>query len=224
MNPTLVIEVESRQASGKNAARRLRRQGRVPGIVYGLDRPPFPVAVPPRKLEEVLRLETGRNTIFTLALAGQDRTRAVMIRDLQADPVTGRIVHVDFVRVDLAKTVTVRVPVRLVGTPVGVKVEGGIVEFLRREVEVECLPGDIPEHLDADISGLHVNQHVSVSDLVVGDKVKILTPAEEALAVVAPPRVEEAPAAEVAEAAPAEPEVIKKGKEAAPGEEAPREG
>jgi large subunit ribosomal protein L25 len=219
MNPTLVIEVEPREATGKNAARRLRRQGKIPGIVYGLGRPPFPVAVPPRKLEEVLRLETGRNTILTLSLAGQDRTRAVMIRDLARDPVTGQIEHVDFVRVDLGKTVTVRVPVRLVGTPVGVKVEGGIVEFLRREVEVECLPGDIPEHLDVEVSNLHVNQHVSVSDLVVGDKVRVLTPADEPIVLVAPPRVEEAPTAEAAEEAPAEPEVIKKGKEVVSGEE-----
>ncbi len=218
-----VVEVEPRQTTGKNAARQMRREGKVPGIVYGLDRPPFPVAVAPRKVEEVLKLETGRNTILTLALAGEDRTRSVMIRELQRDPVNDAILHVDFVRVDLARVLTLKVPVRLLGTPVGVKVDGGILEFLHREVEVECLPTDIPEHLDVDVSHLHINQHVSVSDLRPGERVKILTPAEETLAVVAPPRLEEeAPvAAEAAEAAPAEPEVIKKGKEAEPGEEGP---
>jgi large subunit ribosomal protein L25 len=217
-----VVEVESRQTTGKNAARRMRREGKVPGIVYGLDRPPFSVAVGPRRIEEVLKLETGRNTILTLTLAGQDRTRSVMIRELQRDPVDDAIIHVDFVRVDLARVITVKVPVRIVGTPIGVKADGGILEFLHREIEVECLPTDIPEHLDVDVSHLHINQHVSVSDLAPGEKVKILTPAEEPLAVVAPPRLEEvAPAPEVAEAVPAEPEVIKKGKEAEPGEEGP---
>lgn len=218
MNDDSGVEVEQRTETGKNAAGRMRRAGQVPGIVYGLDRPPFLVAVSPKRLGEVLRLETGRNTILNLTLAGQDRTRAVMIRELQRDPVTDRIIHVDFVRVDLMKEVTVNVPVRLLGIPVGVKVEGGLLEFVTRAVEVQCLPGDIPEHLDVDISELHVNQNVHVSALTSGEKVRILTDPELIVAVVALPKAEEAPAEEVAAAATTEPEVIKKGKEETPGE------
>jgi large subunit ribosomal protein L25 len=200
----------------------------VPGVVYGLGRPPYHVAVNPKRIEEILRLETGRNTIFTLALEGQDRARAVMIRDLQRHPVTEDAVHVDFVRVDLARSVKVHVPVRVLGIPEGVKAEGGILEHILRTVEVECLPAEIPEHLDVEVSALHINQHVSVSDLIVPEKVKVLTDRDSIIVVVAPPRAEEevaAPAAAegapVEGAAPAEPEVIKKGKEAAPQEEPP---
>src|SRR5262245_61564461 len=112
MNKNIVVEVNERTEHGKNASRRLRASGGVPGVVYGLGREPFSVGVASRKIEEVLGLETGRNTIFTLALAGQDRSRAVMIKALQRDPVTERLVHVDFVRVDLEREVTVGVPLR----------------------------------------------------------------------------------------------------------------
>jgi len=225
MLKTVVVEVEPRTEMGKNESRRLRASGRVPGIVYGMNRPPFSVAVSPRSLEEILRLESGRNTIFRLSLAGQDQTRAVMIKELQRDPVTERMVHVDFVRVDLEKSVKVNVPIRLLGTAVGVKSEGGIVEFITRQVEVECLPEEIPEHLDVDVSELHVNQHASVADLAVGAKVKVLADPQAIVVVIAAPRAEEVPAAAAeaaaAPAAAAEPEVIKKGKEASGGAEAP---
>jgi len=220
----LVVQVAERTDKGKNASRRYRRSGQVPGVVYGLDRPPVHILVDPKKIDEVLRLETGRNTIFTLSL-GQDRNRAVLIRDLQRDPVTERALHIDFARVDLSRAVKIHVPIRIVGIPEGVKAEGGILEHILRTVEVECLPADIPEHLDVDASGLHLNQHLSVGDIPANDKVKILTSADATIVVVAPPREEEvaAPvegAAETAAAA-AEPEVIKKGKEAAPAEESP---
>lgn len=219
MSKDIVVEVEARTASGSNAAGRVRRAGKIPGIVYGLDRPPFPVSVDQRALGEVLKLESGRNTIFNLLLTGQDRSRAVMIRDLQRDPLTDRITHVDLVRVDLQKTITVEVPVRLVGIPVGVKVEGGLLEYVTRTVEVECLPGDIPEHLDVDISDLHLNQNVSVSAIQAGDTFKILTDPESILAVVATTKAEEAATPAEGEAAaaatPAEPEVLKKGKDEA---------
>lgn len=213
----VVVEVEERADRGSTASGRLRRAGRVPGIVYGLGLDPFAVSVSPKRIDEVLRLESGRNTIFTLQLAGQDRSRAVMIRDLQRDPVSERLVHVDFVRVDLEKRIRVSVPVRLIGTPEGVKNEGGILEFVNRQVEVECLPAAIPEHLDVDITGLHINQNVSVADLQVAEDVRILDEPETILCVVAPPRAEEAPVVEAAEIAPAtaEPEVIKRGKETA---------
>ena len=225
MLKNVVVEVASRSESGKNESRRLRSAGQVPGIVYGMKRPPFAVAVSPRRLEEILRLESGRNTIFKLSLTGLDQTRAVMIKELQRDPVTDRMIHVDFVRVDLEKSVKVHVPIRLLGTPAGVKTEGGIVEFITRQVEVECLPEDIPEHLDTDVSELHIHQHASVENLVVGPRVKVLADPHAIVVVIAPPRAEEAPApaaeAAAAPAAAAEPEVIKKGREASGGAEAP---
>ena len=218
MAANIVVEVEERTETGKNAAGRLRRAGKVPGIVYGLDRPPFAVTVNPRRLTEVLRLETGKNTILNLSLVGQDRTRAVMIREIQRDPVTELPLHVDFVRVDLEKAIHVAVPVRLLGTPVGVKTEGGLLEFVTREIEVECLPGEIPEHLDVDVSELHVNQNVHVSDVTIGERIKVLTAMDTIVALVALPKEEAAPVVEEAAAAPAEPEVIKKGKEEPPAE------
>jgi len=130
MQKNIVVEVQDRAEHGKNASRRLRREGGVPGVLYGLNRPPHHVAVASRKIEEVLGSDTGRNTIFTLALAGQDRSRAVMIKALQRHPVTERLVHVDFVRVDLDKSVRVKVPIRLLGIAEGVKTEGGLLEFV----------------------------------------------------------------------------------------------
>jgi large subunit ribosomal protein L25 len=218
----VVVEVQERQDLGKNANRRLRKSGKVPGVLYGGGLPPFSVAVGSRRIDEVLGLETGRNTIFTLQLEGQDKTRAAMIKDLQRDPVTERVVHVDFVRVDLEKKVRVDVPLRLVGTAEGVKTEGGLMEFVLRSVEVECLPFDIPERLDVDVSALHVGQHLSVKNIPVTTNVEILDDPDSIVCVVAVPREEAAPvveeAAEPAAATAAEPELIKKGKETA-GEE-----
>ncbi len=213
MIKNVVVEVEERKDMGKNASGRYRRVGKVPGIVYGLALDPFPVAVPIRRVEEVLRSDTGRNTIFKLQLTGQDRSRAVMIKDLQRDPVSEKIAHVDFVRVDLERKIRVKVPIKLTGIPEGVKNEGGIVEFVLREVEIECLPAEIPEHLDVDISDLHLNQHHSVEDLKIEGNITVLGDPKSIIVVVAPPAAEEAPVAEAAEAGAAEPEVIKKGKE-----------
>jgi large subunit ribosomal protein L25 len=206
------IEVESRSATGKNECRRIRAGGRVPGNVYGLNLAPYSISVDPRRVEEVLRLSTGRNTILRLALAGGAETRDVMLRELQRDPVTDQLIHIDFVRVDPEKAVTVSVPVNLVGTPFGVKNEGGIMDFVQRGVEVSCLPFAIPETLDVDVSELHLNQNVSVKDLQAGPGVTVLDDGDTILAVVAPTR------AEVAEEAAAE------GEEEAEGEEAAAEG
>jgi len=224
MTKDIVVEASERSDLGKNASRRLRRDGGVPGVVYGLDRPPFTVGVGARKIEEVLGLETGRNTIFTLSLKGQDRSRAVMIKALQRDPVSERLVHVDFVRVDLTRAVRVNVPVRLIGTAEGVKTDGGLLEFMHREVEVECLPSDIPEHLDLDVTALRLNQHLSVKDLPARERVTVLDDPETVVCVVAVPKEEAAPVVEEVEATAAEPEVIKKGKETAGDEVEAKKG
>lgn len=219
MIDNIKVEVEPRSEVGKNANRRLREAGRVPGIVYGLGGDSFMVAVSPRRVDDLLRMESGQNTIFTLALSGSDKSRSAMIKDLQRDPLTGNVVHVDFIRIDLKKTLKVEVPVRLMGTPDGVKNEGGMLDFILRQVHVECLPTAIPDHLDADVSGLKLNQHVAIKDLGVGEGVTISDDEETIIAVVVPPKaeVEEEPeeAEEVAEGA--EPEVAAKGKDAGEG-------
>ncbi|HKQ59692.1 MAG TPA: 50S ribosomal protein L25 [Candidatus Polarisedimenticolaceae bacterium] len=220
----IMVEVQSREERGKNACRRLRARGRVPGTVYGMQRDPVAISVPPRPIEELLRLESGRNTIFTLSTGESGQSREVMIRDLQRDPVSDLLLHVDFLRVDLSKLMTVRVPVHLTGLPLGVKNDGGILDFVHREITVECLPTGIPEHLDVDVSALLINQHVSVADLHAGEGVRIVDEPQTIIAVVTPPRAEELPtpaAGEAAAAAPAEPEVIKKGKEAGEEKEKP---
>lgn len=218
----VILEVESRAVTGGSACRRIRRAGKIPGNVYGLDRPPFKVMVNPKRIDEMLRLGSGVNTVFQLSLSGENKTREAMIKELQRDPVTGSPVHVDFIRVDPLKKIQVRVPVRLVGTPEGVRNEGAIIDFVNRVVEVECMPNRIPDHLDVDVTELHVNQNVSVGDLEVAEGVEVLDDREQIVAVVVAPRVEEAaPVEEEAEPTEEEPEVAAKGKEAEGAEAAP---
>jgi large subunit ribosomal protein L25 len=192
---SIVLEVEARTTTGKNACRRLRAAGRIPGNVYGLARAPFMVAVDPKSIEGLLRLSSGANTVFTLTMKGHEGQREAMIKELQRDPVSELPIHVDFVRIDASRAIHVNVPIRLTGIPVGVRLEGGILDFVHREVAVECLPGDIPEHAEIDVTELHLNQHVSIKDLVLGERVKLLGDPEEIVAVVVPPKVEEVAAA-----------------------------
>jgi len=219
------VEANPREDFGKNAARRMRCGGRVPGVVYGGGGPAIPVAVNTKQIEEILHSESGHNAIFALEIPGKTPTR-VMIREWQVDPLRGGLLHVDLVRIARDEKLRLKVPVHVVGEAKGVKVQGGIFEFMLREVELECLPDDIPEHLTADVTELTIGRNLRVLDLPVGPKVKILTDPQRVVAHVVALRAEEEvkPAAEVAEAAPAEPEVIRKGKvveEGAEGEEAP---
>jgi large subunit ribosomal protein L25 len=188
-----ILEVERRELTGKGAAGRLRRSGAVPGSVYGMDRPPFSVTVKFRRIDEVLHLSSGRNTVLTLTMPGTDQKREVMIRALQRDPITSRVTHVDFVRVDPNVAVTVNVPIQLLGEAEGVKNEGGILDFVHRVVSVSCLPAAIPEHLDIDISELHLNQHVSVSDIVTAEGIEVLDDESMILAVISATKIEEEP-------------------------------
>jgi len=190
----ITLEVEPRKESGKNACRRLRARGLVPGNVYGLDSPSFKVSVSPKRIEQLLRSGSGMNTIFTLKMAGEERKRETMIKELQRDPLTEHALHVDFMRIDVDKAIQVSIPIRLTGVASGVKNEGGVMDFVHRDVLVECLPGAIPEYFEADISGLHINQHVSFKDLVIGDEVRLLVDPEQIVAGCVPPRVEEEPA------------------------------
>jgi large subunit ribosomal protein L25 len=212
MSQVLTVEAEPREDFGKNAARRTRRAGRIPGVVYGGGGPVIPVTVDPEGIREVLHSEAGHNAIFTLQVRGKAPARA-MIRDWQAEPVHGGLLHVDLVRIALDTKLKLKVAIHVTGEAQGVKVQGGIFEFMLREVEVECLPDDIPEAITVDVTPLSLGQNLRVADLPIGPKVKVLTDPNRVVAHVVILKVEEEkPAEVVAEAAPAEPEVIRKGK------------
>ncbi|MFQ5876874.1 MAG: 50S ribosomal protein L25 [Acidobacteriota bacterium] len=222
----LLVQVHSREERGKNASRRLRRQGMIPAIIYGGSLEPRAVAVDPRKLLQILRSDSGVNTIFQLNLQGTDRRRHVMIKDYQVDPAAGRLMHADLMRIQMDEVIEVNVPVHLEGEAHGVKVEGGILDHVNREVRISCLPGDIPEHVAIDVGPLKIGDALRVSDLPRSDRYTVLSDPDLALVVIAPPTKEEEagpPAEEVTEA-PAEPEVVKRGKVAAEGEEGAEEG
>jgi large subunit ribosomal protein L25 len=225
MSEVLSIEAESREAFGKNASRRLRHAGRVPAVVYGDEGPSLPVVVDPKEILRVLRSGAGQNAIFTLEIKGKAPAR-VMLRDWQLDPIKGNLIHVDMVRVGRDHKLRVKIPIHVTGEPKGVKVQGGIFEFALREVEVECLPDDIPDSLTVDVTELTIGQNLRVSSLPLGPKVKVLTDPNRVVAHVVTLKVEEEkPAEEVAAAAPAEPELIRKPRaEAEEGEEEPEAG
>jgi large subunit ribosomal protein L25 len=220
--PDIVVEARPRGDFGKNVNRRLRAQGLIPGVVYGARKQAVPVAVSPKEIGAILRSASGENTLFDIQIDGS--RRKVILKEFQVEPIKGRLLHADFYEVALDQALEVTVHVELTGVPVGVKVEGGVLDFVTRELEVECLPTDIPEKIVVDVSELALNKHIRVSDIKVPDKVKLLTEPDVVIAHVVPPRAEEAPAAAEAAAAPAEgeaaaePEVIKKGKVAAEGE------
>jgi large subunit ribosomal protein L25 len=209
------LEAHPREAGTKNHARRVRREGKIPGVVYGAGKGALPVSVDPRHVLRILRSESGHNTIFDLALNGEERTKA-MIVDWQYEPIKGHLLHIDLKRIAMDKALRVNVPIILQGVPAGVKTEGGILEQMLREVEIECLPGDIPSHIDVDVTELTFGKVLRVSDLPHHEKLKFLTEANQPVAHVTSVKEEvvATPEAVAAEAgvAPAEPEVIKKGK------------
>jgi large subunit ribosomal protein L25 len=214
------VEAKARQGGGKNDARRLRQTGMIPAVVYGAGQDSKAIAVDPKQMRRILNSETGHNSIFDLALDGQ--AAKVMIVDWQYEPIKGALLHVDLKRIAMDKVLRVSVPVLLKGEAPGVKTQGGILEQILREVEIECLPADIPSHIDVDVSELMFGQVVRVSDLPHAGKLKFLTDESQSVAhVVAVKEVVEAAPAEAAvegAAAPAEPEVIKKGKQETEGE------
>ena len=220
--PDIVVEARPRAEFGKNVNRRLRAEGLIPGVVYGAKKEPVPVAVSPREIGTILRSASGENTLFDLQLDGG--RRKVILKEFQVEPIKGRLLHADFYEVALDQALEVTVHIELSGVPTGVKVEGGILDFVTRELQVECLPTDIPEKIVVDVSELGMGRHVRVSDIKAPERVTILTDPDVVIAHVVAPRAEEAAATPEAAAAPAEgaaaaePEVIKKGKTAAEGE------
>jgi large subunit ribosomal protein L25 len=212
--PEFVVPAESRSQTGKNANRRLRSRGMIPGVLYAEGKTAVAVAVSPREIGTILKSASGENTLFDLDLGGA--RRKVILKEFQREPLRGQILHADFYEVALDKPIVVNVHVELEGTPVGVKVQGGLVDFVTRELEVECLPADIPEKITVDISHLELNRHLRVSELKLGEKVTVLADPDVVIAHVVLPKAEVAAETVAAEAAvvegAAEPEVIKKGK------------
>ena len=210
-----LLEAQPRDAGTKNDARRVRREGKIPAVVYGAGKQAMPVSVDPRQVSRILHSETGHNTVFDLALDGE-RTKA-MIVDWQYEPIKGSLLHIDLKRIAMDQKLKVNVPIELVGEPAGVKTQGGILEQITREVEVECLPGDIPHAIELNVGELVFGIVLRVSDLPKNDKVKYLSDPEQPVAHIITIKEEEVPTADAvageAAAAPAEPEVIKKGKQ-----------
>lgn len=213
----LSLKSARRSDVGKGVARKLRQVGRIPAVYYGRGEEPIPLVVTLRELEEVIDRAEGSNVIVDLKVEGDaGADRKALIREIQRDPVVGNILHLDLQHISLTERIVVEVPIVLLGTPTGVKDGGGILEHLLREVEVECLPTDIPSRLEVDVSGLNIGDSLHVSDLK-ADRVVIRTEADRAIAAVVPPTIlEEAKPAE--DAAPAEPELVKEKKEEEEGE------
>lgn len=214
-NVEAVVAIKREGKFNKNHARRVRVAGQIPAVVYGAGLESIAVAVDPRLITRILHSDAGHNTIFDLQIEGGENAKA-MIVDWQNEPIKGKLLHADIKRIAMDKAMRVSVPVQLIGTAVGVKTQGGILEHVLREVEVECLPGDIPSHLDVDISGLELGKAIHVSDLPHSGKLKFLGDEHATVAHVTAVR-EVAVAEPVAAAAAAEPEVAKKGKTDAEG-------
>ncbi len=215
------LTVKKREAMGSRSVRRLRREGLVPGVVYGRGVEPLSVAVEQRQLRQVLHSKTGEHSLVTLRMGGTDSwQRPALVQAVQHDPLDGHILHVDFHAIRLTERLRVKVPVVLNGEPVGVKQDGGILEQFLREVEVECLPAEIPAAVECDISALKIGETVHVRDLASPTHARIVSDAAGVIASVQQPKAEKPEEAEAA--APAEPEVIREKKEepAAAAEEA----
>jgi large subunit ribosomal protein L25 len=211
----VTLEVARREGVGKGVAKKLRAAGKVPGVVYGGHRDPVAIEVDRKAITDLIsKSDHGVRSIFLLKLAGTDSQRHAMIKDMQIDPIKGKLDHIDFVRVVMDEVVRLTIPVHLNGTPAGVK-EGGIVDWQVRDLHVETLPGNIPDSIEVEIGGLALHEYIRISDLKLPDGVKVLDDEERVVVGVTHAKVEavaEEAAAVDATATPAEPEVIKKGK------------
>jgi large subunit ribosomal protein L25 len=214
-----VVQADKRSERGKGQAHKLRFRGFIPGILYGRGLANQPLTLQPGSIAEILRSETGSNSLLKLTISGEDVPETAMIKDYQVDPITHELIHVDFVRIAMDEKIDIEIPIELTGTPKGVK-EGGLLDFMHREMAIRCLPSMIPDHVKVDISNLQIGDHVTVADLVLPEGVESREEPDRVVAVVMMPRVEkvEVPVAPEAPAEGAEPEVLKKGKVAAEGE------
>jgi large subunit ribosomal protein L25 len=223
----ITVAAQSRESRGKNEARRTRRSGMIPAVVYGAYKEPVAVAVSPKAILQIVHSGSGYNTIFNLDIEGGENT-PVMVVDHQNDPIRGTLLHADLKRIDLSKRLRVSIPVTTEGEPKGVKTQGGLLEIISRAAEVECLPDEIPESFVVDVTELLMGQSKRFSDLPMSGSMKLLGSPETVIAHIVAMRAEEVkPAAEAAPTAEAaatpatsEPEVIKKGKKEEAAEEA----
>jgi len=222
MRKDITITAEPRTTTGKNEARRTRVAGKIPATLYGIGKASVPLSVNPKEIGKILRSASGHNTIFNIQVTGGENA-PVMLVDWQNDPVKSTLLHVDLKRIDLSKRLHAKVPVHTTGEPKGVKVQGGIHEIVTREILVECLPDDIPEHVTVDVSELMIGQSLRASALTLPARVKLVSPADQVISHVIALRVvaEAAPVEAAAPAAAAEPEVIKKGKKEEEGADTP---
>ena len=208
MRRDITVTAQRRDTRGKNEARRLRRDGMSPAVVYGSGTDPVAVAVDPREVHKILRSSSGHNTIFDIDIQGEKAP--VMVIDWQLDPIKRNILHLDLKRIDLTRRIIVKVPVHTEGDPKGVKLQGGLHEIVTREIEIECLPDDIPERFTVEVGELMIGQSVRASEIKLGEGVRLVSPPDAVVSHVVGQKAEAAPAEEAA--AVAEPEVIKKGK------------
>lgn len=204
----MTIQVEKRERTGKGGSRESRRKGMIPGVVYGGGKDSVPIQLDRKTFVEMMKKSDSENPIFLLKLSDSGQERHAILRDLQRDPVSRMVIHLDFQRIEMNQKVHVTVPIELVGTAVGVKTEGGLLEFITRELKIECLPGDIPNHIEVDIAGLHVGQHIEAGALQLPDGVTLFDDPEKVIVTLGHVRTEES----AAEGDRAEPEVIKRGK------------
>ncbi len=214
---SITIKCERRDVFGKNASRRLRREGKIPAVLYGRDEPNTPLALQKKDVFGILRSEAGENTIFKASFDTESKN--AMIKELQMDPVTDEILHIDLIKIAMDKAVRVSVPIVVAGEAVGVKAEGGFVDLITREVEVECLPGNIPESIEVDISDLHLHQSIKIEDLSSPQSAEIVSDPQTLIVLIEAPSKEEEVVPEVEEEEEVEvmaegeqPEVIKKEK------------
>lgn len=214
---SLTIKCEKRDVFGKNASRRLRREGKVPAVMYGRDESSTHLAIQKKDIFGILRSESGENTIFKTSFDSEYKD--TMIKEFQTDPVTDEILHIDLILITMDKAVRVSVPIVVAGEAVGVKTEGGFVELITREVEVECLPGDIPEYIEVDISDLHLHQSIRIEEMMFPKGVESMSDPQTLVVLIeAPTKEEEIVKEEVEEeegevmAEGEQPEVIKKEK------------
>src|SRR5712691_1158853 len=210
MRKDITVTAEPRETRGKNEARRLRAAGSAPAVLYGAGGSAVAVAVSPKEVGRILNSKTGHNTIFNLSVKGGENT-PVMVVDWQRDPIKDHLLHVDLKRIDLSLRLVVKVPVHHVGEPVGVKLQGGLHELITREIEIECLPDDIPEHFTVDVTELMLGQSIRAGEVPLPETVILVSPADSVISHVIALKAEEEPAAAATEGAPAatsaEPEV-----------------
>jgi len=210
---SFTVKAEKRDAFGKNASRRLRKQGLIPAVLYGEGTATIPLVLQKKDIILILKSDTGENTIFKVAF--DSKSQDAMFKDVQIDVSTDELIHADLIQISMDKAIRVNVPVLLQGDPIGVKTEGGFVDFMTREIEVECLPGNIPESIKIDISPLHLHQSLKVSDIAAPEGVRLINDPASVVVLISVPHKEEEVAKPVEEgieaaAAPTEPEVIKK--------------